>query len=114
STPALVVQTAPPDAGPTDPHPLLSHNSLFLGDADYNTFTFAYRRKVTSTGATTATVSPGVLQAALSYSAKDANGYYLPRTQAINALKQETNGTWTETQSDGVQFRYDASGALLW
>src|SRR5262249_61326724 len=56
----------------------------------------------------------GVLQAALSYSAKDANGYYLPGTEAINALKQETNGTWTETQSDGVQFRYDASGALLW
>src|SRR3954467_7600389 len=47
----------------------------------------------------------------LSYDSRDGAGLYTPRTRDRTSLKQESDGSWTETQPDGTRLRYQTSSS---
>ena len=111
STPpaATCVRLAPPAAGPFDPTPILVYNSQDPGDSE-----FGYGRslvpKQTLTSLTAATVN--VVEGTgtpLRYRLLQG-GYYLGPGGSNDALQGGPNGPWTQTQPDGFQILYDASG----
>jgi YD repeat-containing protein len=108
----LMIQWLPADAGPGNPRPILTYNSTAQNsNSEFGAnWTGQFSRSVSSAG-NTATVNTGS-GASYAYTNPDlGTGYYDVPQAAQNALKQEASG-WTETQPDGLAFRYDANGQL--
>jgi YD repeat-containing protein len=71
-----------------------------------------FAQSVSNINSTTAALTKGT-GASLTYTNKNATtGVYTAPAEAVNKLVQNTNGTWTETQPDGLTLNYDTSGQL--
>src|SRR5262245_47700663 len=108
---ALMVQAEPPGLGPLGPRPLLSYNSARSGEtgAFGGGVGLPQHRAVASGPRVSTPLRPALTEA---YVNKDAQGYYQVPADAANALREEADGSWTETQPDGAQFRYSSAGQL--
>src|SRR5439155_22764428 len=110
----LRAQLHPPCGGPADPRLLFTYNSELAGTtAEFgNGWNNNFKRSATEVSSTAANGKTGT-GITYSYTSKDATtGYYTPPGEAKNSLKQEANGTFTETQPDGTGYRYDTTGKL--
>ena len=98
--------------GGFSPVPNLTYNSVSTQSGAFGygwVSLFDQRIGVIDTQTVTITKGTGTL---LTYSNKDGGGHYLPPGGVANALVQNGDNTWTETQPDGFQLRYDTTGKL--
>jgi YD repeat-containing protein len=99
-----------PAASGADPQVVLTYNSSLTGTIQPG-WTHSFIRNVQSQGSTAATVNT---ETGTSYAYTNKNGttgYYDLPAGAKNSLKGDANG-WTETQPDGLAFRYNNGGKL--
>ena len=66
---------------------------------------------VTQIDTSTAELIDGIGEAYI-YTNEDGSGKYTAPAGTANALVKNANGTWTETQADGMVWQYDATGGL--
>jgi hypothetical protein len=109
----LLVQLRMPKGGLFAPTADLYYNSLSPSVTSAFGFgwTNLFQRKLTNISSTSVTLSNGT-GSVLSYTGKDSNSRYLPPPGAQNALVKNADGTWTETQVDGLALHYNASGVF--
>jgi YD repeat-containing protein len=108
----LVVRLSHPDGGAFDPVPFLTYNSDTPASSEFGYGWFAAPKQVlTSLSSTSADVTDGG-GTVLHFTSKDSNGRYLAPSSTADALVLNSDGTWTQTQPDGFQMRYDSTGRL--
>jgi len=92
--------------------PSLTYNSVSAkaGEFGYG-WTSLFNQQVTAIDAATANVTKGT-GTVLLYTDKNGSGQYRAPGGVLNALVKNGDGTWTETQPNGMQLRYDTTGLL--
>jgi hypothetical protein len=113
----LVAQIRTPSAGPADPRPMLTYHSDSLAAGGFGMgwsglFAAKVVGPVSYGGQTYATVYRGD-GSVLVY--QESFGVYFPTGafSSANMLVQNANGSWTETQSNGLSFVYQHATADL-
>ena len=102
-------QLEPPAATPAQARLLLTWSSAGPNPGPLAPgFDLPYRRQA-SGNQVTAGLEGGPVY---NYGAADASNYLAPPPEAANALHAESDGSRTETQPDGTQFRYSTPGQL--
>ena len=108
----FLMYTQPPTSSDFDPVPILTYNSRSTNSSSFGSnWFFTYNRTVKPASLIGMDLSTG-MGSVLNYDNPDANNQYTPPAGAVNALKQNGDGSWTETQPDGFKFQYDSSGDL--
>jgi YD repeat-containing protein len=106
----LLVRLHPPIAGPFDPTPILVYNSQGTVDSEFGWgWTLVPKQRLTSLTSHTVNVVEGT-GTSLRYRNKDGSNRYQGPGGVNDALVFNADQTWTQTQSDGFQVRYDATG----
>ncbi len=108
----LSLQIDLPEADAFAPSPVLTYHSSSgrPGSMAFN-WRCKYEQEVQEIDSTTVDVVKGSGKVRR-YTDPDADGIYTPPGGANNSLVKNADGTWTETQTDGFELRYDAAGQL--
>lgn len=107
----LVVQLQTPEAGPFDPTPVLTYNSTSPTASEFGTGFSAFPKQTlaTTTNGVDVTDATGTV---LHYTDKDSSGRYRVPGSTNDTMVKNADGTWTQTQPDGFQVRYDSTGKI--
>ena len=108
---SISLQIQPPASDPQSPQVQFSYNSTQLNPSKvYGGWYNAYARSVTLMGGR-ATILTGTGTSWPYHNVDPITGYFQPIGPAVNSLRQLSSG-FSEVQANGLQFRYDSSGAL--
>src|SRR5262249_1576967 len=98
--------------GAFSPAPSLTYNSVAQRSSEFGFgWTSLFNQKITNIDSQTVTIIKGT-GTVLRYTGKDAGGHYVPPGGAANALAQNADHPWPETQPNKFQLRSDTSGYL--
>src|SRR5579859_1334635 len=108
----LVLMLPLPDAGCNNPGPTLTYNSLSPVSSSFGTgWTEAYQSKlVAGTGASIVTITDAA--GGVARYSNPSSGQYQPPAGNSSSLVKNADGSYTQTQPDGLQLRFNSSGQL--
>jgi YD repeat-containing protein len=107
------LQAAQPSGGSYSPVPQLAYNAAFASAASEfgHGWSGYYNQKVAQIDSATVTITKAFGDV-YRYTNKTSGGTYIPPAGVPHSLVKNSDGTWTETQPNGFQFRYDTTGKL--
>ena len=108
-----MLQVPLPECGPLDPILVFSYNAKASAkNAGFGRgFSDLFSSGILPIGSDEVDFVTGYGQY-LVYRQKDGTGFYAAPSPARNALKLNSDDTWTEIQPDGLKLNYDDSGSM--
>jgi YD repeat-containing protein len=112
----LLRQFSVPTVDPIAPTPVFTYNSdtsMQSAHSEFGAgFAMVFKQSVNSVGSSTAVINKGS-GASFTYTNKNmTTGVYTAPPNVLNKLLQNSSGTWTESQPDGLTLNYNTSGQL--